>query len=194
MRILVLFSVLLTVSLQTAEAVDVPQPPAGFTWQEVPELKAAFLRPNGWFFKREEQKGTLAYFITKENIEKTGQFQTGLTINVFHLKKDPAVERGKDMIDQISTTKHGEKWSRDFGPFREFGCRAKDTDPSGLPLQTTLRWQTQRPTRCIFLFFKAQSLIGILHGPPANRSWTCWQSTMRFRQRVQFSAWQPLDE
>lgn len=39
---------------------DLPPPPSGFSWQEVPELKAAFLKPNGWFFKREEEKGTLA--------------------------------------------------------------------------------------------------------------------------------------
>jgi hypothetical protein len=52
--------------VQNIAAIDVPPPPPGFTWQEIPELKAAFLKPNGWFFKREEQKATLAYFITKE--------------------------------------------------------------------------------------------------------------------------------
>src|SRR5437588_4330869 len=93
-------------------AMDLPPAPEGFTWQEIPELKAAFLKPNGWFFKREEQKGTLAYFITKEDIDKNGQFQTGLTINVFRLKKDSAVERGKSMIDQIAATKHGKKWAQ----------------------------------------------------------------------------------
>lgn len=92
--LLALLIFFVTLSVQTIAAIDVPPPPPGFTWQEIPELKAAFLKPNGWFFNREEQKGTLAYFITKENIETNGQFQTGLTVNVFHLKKDPAVERG----------------------------------------------------------------------------------------------------
>lgn len=64
-------------------AADLPAAPAGFTWQEIPELKAALLKPNGWFFKREKQKDTLAYFITKEDIDKNGQFQTGLSVNVF---------------------------------------------------------------------------------------------------------------
>jgi hypothetical protein len=119
--------------LSTVTAQDVPAPPPGFTWQKVAELKAAFLQPSGWFFKREEEKGTLAYFITKENIDKSGgKFQTGLTINVFHLKKDPAVARAKDLIDQIATERRSnEKWARDFGPFKEFGCRYEDTDPSG---------------------------------------------------------------
>ena len=132
---LALFAVL---SVQTIAAVDVPPPPPGFTWQEVPELKAAFLKPNDWFFKREEQNGTLAFFITKENIDKNGQFQTGLTVNVFHLKKDPAVERGKYMIDQLATTKHVEEWTPDVGPFREFGCLAKDTDSTGTVVMQTL--------------------------------------------------------
>jgi len=41
----------------------------------VSELKAAFLRPQAWFFKREEQKGTLAYFITKEEIVQGGELK-----------------------------------------------------------------------------------------------------------------------
>src|SRR5438445_12096251 len=98
---LILLTLFAVIPVQTITAIDVPPPPPGFTWQEIPELKAAFLKPNGWFFKREEQKGTLAYFITKEDIDKNGQFQTGLTINVFRLKKDSAVERGKSMIEQI---------------------------------------------------------------------------------------------
>ena len=52
---------------RVAVAIDVPPPPPGFSGQEIAELKAAFLKPNGWSFKREEQKGTLAYFITKED-------------------------------------------------------------------------------------------------------------------------------
>ncbi len=114
--------------LQSGLAIDLPAPPSGFTWQPIPELKAAFLRPEGWFFKRKEQKGTLAYFITKEDITKTGEFQTGLTINVFRLKKDSAVDRGQDLIDQIAEQKHAEKFSQEAGPFKEFGCLYTDSE------------------------------------------------------------------
>jgi hypothetical protein len=69
-------------------------------------------------FRSENNKGPLAYFISKERIENGGAFQTGLTVNVFHLRKDPAVERSKYMIDQLAANKHGEKWNRDLGPFK----------------------------------------------------------------------------
>jgi hypothetical protein len=148
---LILLALFAVIPVQTITAIDVPPPPPGFTWQEIPELKAAFLKPNGWFFKREEQKGTLAYFITKEDIDKNGQFQTGLTINVFRLKKDSAVERGKSMIDQIAATKHGNKWAQDAGPFREFGCLTRDTDPSGTSVVHTLTVANPK-TNTLYLF------------------------------------------
>ena len=122
----------------TLFGLGLPAPPSGFTWQEIPELKAALLKPNGWFYLREEGKGTLAYFITKEKIEKNGQFQTGLTVNVFHLKKDSAVERGKNMIQQLAASHHVKASEQSVGPFREFGCLAKDTDASGTIMMHTL--------------------------------------------------------
>lgn len=127
MKKLMLFASLLFL-VQSALAIDLPPAPSGFTWQQIPELKAAFLRPNGWFFRKEEQKGTLTYFITKEDISKTGEFHTGLTVNVFHLKKDSAVDRGRDLIDQIATQKHANKFSQEAGPFKEFGCHYTDSE------------------------------------------------------------------
>jgi hypothetical protein len=118
----------LAVMVQPLFAIDLPNPPAGFTWQRVPELKAAFLKPNGWFFRHEEQKGTLAYFITKESIEGGGDFSTGLTVNVFRGMKDPATERGQALIEQIAEKMHAETYSRIVGPFHEFGCDAKDSE------------------------------------------------------------------
>jgi len=151
MKKLFLLLLFTTLILQTLSAIDLAAPPAGFTWQEIPELKAAFLRPSGWFFKREEQKGTLAYFITKEDIDQNGQFLTGLTINVFHLKKDSAVERGKDLIDDLAATKHGQKWARVFGSFKEFGCDYKDTDASGTTVVHNLTVANPK-TNTLYLF------------------------------------------
>lgn len=148
LTVLTLFAVL---SAETTAAIDVPPPPPGFTWQEIPELKAAFLRPHGWFFKREEQKGTLAYFITKEEIDKNGKFQTGLTVNIFQLKNDSAVDRGKSMIDHIADTKHAEKWAWYTGPFREFGCLTKDTDPTSTSVVYTLTVANPK-TNTLYLF------------------------------------------
>jgi len=151
MKIYRYFFMSLVFLLQAASAIDLPTPPEGFSWQEIPELKAAFLKPAGWHFKREEQKGTLAYFITKENIEKTGEFQTGLTVNVFKNRKKSAVEQARDIVDRIAADKHGEKWGKDVGPFREFGCRTKDTDASGTIIMQTLSVANPK-TNTLYLF------------------------------------------
>jgi hypothetical protein len=124
-----LFSAItLLVFVQPLLAIDLPNPPAGFTWQQIPELKAAFLKPNGWFFRQEEQKGTIAYFITKENIEQGSDFSTGLTVNVFRGLKESAVEHGRALIEQIAAKTNGEKWAKTVGPFQEFGCNAQDSE------------------------------------------------------------------
>ena len=117
--------------LQRLHAIDLPKAPTGFTWQEIPELKAALLKPNGWFFKQENGNGTIAYFITQENLSNSGEFETGLTVNVFHLKDNSAVARGKAMIDQMDTKHKVKTETRAFGPFQEFACDLKDTDASG---------------------------------------------------------------
>jgi len=46
-----------------------------------------------------------------------------MSLNVFHLKKDPAVERGKYMIENMAKAKHAEMWTQKAGPFQEFGCQ-----------------------------------------------------------------------
>jgi hypothetical protein len=151
MKKVMLLTLFAAILVQTLSAIELPPPPSGFTWQEIPELKAAFLRPNGWYFKREEEKSTLAYFITQQNIDKEHRFQTGLTVNVFRLKKDPAVERAKNLIDQIAASKHVESWSEEVGPFREFGCLAKDTDPAGTSIVHTLAVANPK-TNTLYLF------------------------------------------
>jgi hypothetical protein len=143
----------LVLLVQTILAINLPPAPAGFAWQEIPELKAAFLKPTGWYFKREANKGTLAYFITKEDIDKTGEFQTGLTVNVFQkLKTQSAVERAQSLIEQIVAERHGgKKWNRDFGPFKEFGCLTKATDASGASTVHTLTVANPK-TNTLYLF------------------------------------------
>jgi hypothetical protein len=164
-RELLQLTLLATLFVHAGPATDLPVPPAGFTWQEIPELKAAFLLPKSWFFKREKNKDTLAYFITKESIENGGEFQTGLTVNVFRHKKDNAVETAKYYIDQLAAKKHGEKWARDVGPFKEFGCLTRDTDASGTTVVQTLMVANPK-TNTLYLF--------IFESPGANwdSDWT----------------------
>lgn len=151
MKKVLLLSLLVAFSAPMLQAIDLPKAPSGFTWQEVPELKAAFLKPEGWYFKQESSKGTLAYFITKEDLAKTGRFDTGLTINVFHLKKDAAVDHAKALIDQMATQHNVKTWSRVVGPFQEFGCDMKDTDATGTIMMHALTVANPK-TNTLYLF------------------------------------------
>jgi hypothetical protein len=139
--------------IQTTAAADRSQAPAGFTWQQIPELKAAFLKPNGWFFKREEVNGTLAYFISREGIAESGSFQTGLTVNVFHLKKGSAINRGKGLISNMALEHHADTWEQSSGPFRKFGCFVRDTDSSGtIAMQAVTIANQKTDTLYLFVF------------------------------------------
>jgi hypothetical protein len=157
-RGLLLLTFLASLFVHAVPGIDLPTPPPGFTWQEIADLKAAFLRPNGWFFKREEVKGTLAYYITRESIENGGEFQTGLTVNVFRHKKESAVETARYFIDQLAAKKHAEKWFKEVGPFKEFGCLTKDTDSSGTSVSQTLTVANPKTnTMYVFIFESPES-------------------------------------
>jgi hypothetical protein len=134
-------------------AADLPTAADGFTWQEVPELKAAFLKPQGWFFKREEQKDTLAYFITKENIDQSGDdFKTGLSVNVFRkLKKSKAIDQAQYMIANLVKKYHVEPFQRNIGPFYQLGCELKDTDSTGTIMMREIAVANEK-TNTLYLF------------------------------------------
>ena len=133
-------------------SVDHPSAPVGFTWQEVPELKAAFLKPEGWFFKQEEQKGTLAYFITKESIATGGEFKTGLSLNVFRrLKKSKAVDQAQYLIGNAISKHHVEPFQRRVGPFYQLGCELKDTDATGTIVMREIAMANEK-TNTLYLF------------------------------------------
>jgi hypothetical protein len=155
---------------QTLHAIDLPKAPSGFSWQEVPELKAAFLKPNGWFFKQESSKGTLAYFITQEDLAKNGEFSTGLTMNIFHFKQDSAVDHGKALIDRMAAQHHVKTWSRLVGPFQEFGCELNDTDASGTIRMHALTVANPK-TNTLYLF--------IFESPLAN-----WDAAWKLGQQI----------
>jgi hypothetical protein len=151
MKRFAILAVIFVLFLQPLCAIDLPKPPLGFTWQEIPEIKAAFLKPNGWFFRHETQKGTEAYFITKEDIGIAGQFQTGLTVNVMHFKKDSAVDHAKALVDNIAGPRHGTTMSRTVGPFQEFSCEVSDTDSTGTIRQHVLTIANPK-TNAMYLF------------------------------------------
>src|SRR5215471_19269896 len=80
MRKYVLTLILTTIVSLGAEA-PLPPAPSGFSWQRLDTIKCAVLKPDGWFFKQTRKGQTDGFFITKEDIDKAGVFQTGLTLN-----------------------------------------------------------------------------------------------------------------
>ena len=153
MKKIMLLALVTALFTQVLSATELPKAPSGFAWQEIPDLKAAFLKPDGWFFKRESNKGTLAYFITKEDMNETGHFDTGLTVNVFQLKEGSAVERGKAMIDQMATQHHVMTSSQAAGSFQEFGCEVRDTNASDTIVMHALTVaNTKSNTLYLFIF------------------------------------------
>jgi hypothetical protein len=76
-----------------------PPAPKGFAWREVDDLRSAFLVPSGWYFKRGAPGSAAALFITRENIDEQGYFDTGLSLNVFErADAGDAVERARQYI------------------------------------------------------------------------------------------------
>jgi len=60
-----------------------PRTPSGFTWKEVPSIKAYLLVPDGWYFKEMTHGKTKGIFITEEKISPTKNYETGLSFNAF---------------------------------------------------------------------------------------------------------------
>lgn len=123
--ILILACVAISVFAQPAE---LPAAPSGFEWRRVPEVKAAFLMPKSWHFKREKDNSTYAYFATREDIDRTGQFAVGLTVNVTpHLENRDASAYVRQFIAEFPKGKKLRKaWDASIGSFVGGGCIVED--------------------------------------------------------------------
>lgn len=126
-RIILLVVLLSSLLFLPAFASDLPPAPKGFSWVSFDETKSAFLKPAGWFSKKGKKGETWGYFITKENIDKTGKFYTGLTIYIIsniHQKKGMApTEYAAAFIQEGAKSRKviKEPWRKDMGPFQSFG-------------------------------------------------------------------------
>jgi hypothetical protein len=103
-------------------------PQEGYRWERVPEVKAAVLVPVGWQFKVDKRGETVGYFVTRENVDETGKFETGLTVNVM---RRPGAHDSEDyatvFLDGFAAGKTllG-TWEIHQGPFVGRGCRVED--------------------------------------------------------------------
>lgn len=123
---LIIMSLLFLSITASAQQSALPEPPKGYSWQWCEDIKGAFLKPDGWFFRKDAKGGTLGIFITKEDIGKDGQFKTGLTVNVIRKvaekKKIAASEYIRQLMDDArKSMKFIREWDRDMGPFKSVG-------------------------------------------------------------------------
>ena len=103
-----------------------PPAPDGFSWKSIESVKASFLTPTGWHFREEDHDGARAFFITQEEIVDGGQYETGLSVNVQKLKKDPAPERAAQFIAALMAANEAlDSWKRQQGALEAFGCRVR---------------------------------------------------------------------
>lgn len=123
----------LCVSLASAFAIaaydlELPEEPAGFKWKKFEEIKAALLVPDGWYFKQVQQEDTVAYFITKENIDEVGRFDTGLSMNVIRGRDDlNAVLYAEEFIETMAAQNElVREWTTGAGLLKGFGCLTRN--------------------------------------------------------------------
>ncbi len=130
--------------------------PPGFAWQEIPELNTAVLKPQGWFFRQEPQAGVLAYFVSKEDIAKSGMFQTGLTMFVSQVSTGSAADRAKQIIaDLMAANPGGEGWQASDNVFQTFSCRVRVNDESGAIIMFNLAVANSRTNMLYLLIFES---------------------------------------
>lgn len=105
------------------------EPPKGFSWQQLPFLKASFLLPEGWNFKfvpnNKEEK--YLYYLTKENIDQKGIYETGFEVRVIRgvpnkvKGKLPSVYSAEAVGNTEKKVKFTKKWDEKKGIFKEIG-------------------------------------------------------------------------
>jgi hypothetical protein len=105
------------------------EPPKGFSWQQLPFVKASFLLPEDWFFKfiLDNKEEKYKYYMTKENLEQKGVYETGFEVRV--IRGVPSKDKGKlpsqYSVEAVAATekkvKFVKKWDEKKGIFKEIG-------------------------------------------------------------------------
>lgn len=140
---------------------ELPTPPKGYSWVQAKETKSAYLKPDGWYFRKERKGSTWAYFISKENIDKTGRFYTGVTVNIIpnipKTKGKRPSEFSREFIQQAM--KKGNitnSWKNAQAIFKIFGYRTENKDDkNGAYLTHNLLFANDTTGTLYFIVFEA---------------------------------------
>lgn len=144
------------------EETALPPAPKGYTWQRCPEIKGAFLRPDGWHFKMEKQDDKLGYFITKEKIGEDKLFTTGLSVNVrFNIPKQNSMSPYDFALfireSAREEVKFKKEWNHDMGPFRSVGFLYSRDDKAGAYTVHNILIANDKTGTLYFIMFEGPS-------------------------------------
>lgn len=115
-------------------------PPAGFAWQPLPQAKAALLLPAGWHYHAEGTKAAPTYYLTQEPVGESGEFSTGLSLQVVRQTKaqtrHPAAEYA-DLLLLRTGFGPGQQRLADTaaaaGPWHRRAVRYREAAPDAAP-------------------------------------------------------------
>jgi hypothetical protein len=148
--------------------------PEGYSWQKLDEIKASFLLPNGWHFKAERVDRTLAYFLSEEDIDVKGEFETGLTLNVSHA--DQAQKKAVAtlaMLAQAPGNELRETWETQAGALKGTGVRIHKSEKGADALDMVVLAIANSKTNALYLL--------IFESPEAQwkKAWEKGEKMMR---------------
>lgn len=106
--------------------IKLPEPPKGYSWETFPAIKAAFLKPEGWFVLKVPLEASYGIMISKEKVEENKFFKTGMTVNVIkEIDKKTNMSAYKYALAARAEAKKSltftNEWEKDMGPFKSIG-------------------------------------------------------------------------
>jgi len=107
---------LLAVSAFAATAQDLPRPPAGFTWERLPEIKGAVLRPAGWRLAPDRTGQGWGYRISETGKGDPASVEIHVLLGLGPTPARDAAQFASDFLAQMSASFRAE---RTWGGSRE---------------------------------------------------------------------------
>jgi hypothetical protein len=112
--------------------------------------------PKSWFYREEAEKdGTRGIFMSLENIDTAGEFETGLTINVTRLKKGNAQERALAFLALFAQTPGNELLGareKEMGVLKGIRGRIRRTEKNRAPVLMEVFSIGNSRTNAVYLF------------------------------------------
>ena len=115
----------LVIALVSSHAVGTEEliPPAeGFSWQEIPEIRAKFVLPNGWYFRRDTAEGRSVYLFSSQELEDGERPRVGMTLTVLRHMGDARAFVYDFITDLTQENEHIASWDTKLGKMHGRGC------------------------------------------------------------------------